>query len=250
MAISVVPFAEPGRERRSALAIAVGVAHPVDATRREEGSERVDVLAAVFDAETGKRHDETRTSLNVVMSPTDARDALFEVMSRLRVQPGRYQVRVGLRLMDGATSSLYSYVDVPDFGRQPLTASGLLLGVTPAPVGGPLTLFQDLAPILPTSRREFRASDVVTLFGRVYRRPSDRRLEVPRVTTTITDTSNVVIAERIDRLPADAWEDQGTADYKLALPLSGLAAGDYLLNVDFEAGSHQASRVVRFSVAR
>jgi VWFA-related protein len=250
--VAVAPFAEPGTTRKAALAIVLGVTQELDPTRRRQArTERIEVLSAAFHPETGKGQGERRLSLNVAFKATDSDTALFEVMSRLPVAPGRYQIRLGVRTADGKTGSVYTHAEVPDFGRGPLTMSGLIFSAAPAPRTAPPDAFKDLTPLLPTARRQFRPADTVTAFARAYRGRSDAMAAtLPRATTRITDASDSVILEQSVDANLDDWRARGFADYAIPMRMAALPDGEYLFALDVEAGPHSARRAVRFLVKR
>ena len=77
-----------------------------------------------------------------------------EVLPRLQVPPGRYEVRLGARTADARSGSVYTFVDVPEFTREALSMSGLVLAVTPSVGAAPAGAYADLLPIVPTARRD------------------------------------------------------------------------------------------------
>ena len=86
--------------------------------------------------------------------------------SRLRVDPGRHEIRVAAEDPSRhVVGSVYTYADVPDFAKAPISLSGVILGLRPARPDGP---FRDLCPLEPTARREFASASHVTAFVRVY----------------------------------------------------------------------------------
>jgi VWFA-related protein len=250
--VAVAPFAEPGATRKAALAVVLGVTQELDPTRRRQArTEPIEVLSAAFHPETGKGQGERRQKLNVAFKATDSDTALFEVMSRLPVAPGRYQIRLGVRTADGKTGSVYTYAEVPDFGREPLTMSGLILSGEPAPRTAPPDAFKDLTPLLPTARRQFRPTDTVTAFARAYRDKSDAMVAaLPRATTRITDASDSLVLEQSVDASLEDWRARGFADYYIPLGTAALQDGEYLLTLDVEAGPHSVRRAVRFLVKR
>ena len=134
------------------------------------------VLGQFWDSRTGTPPDRT------------AKQVEYEAISRLRLKPGRHEVRVAAE--DAAhdlRGSVYTYVDVPDFARAPLSLSGIVLGASAAKPGNVLG---DLLPVTPTAQRQFASSRKVTAFVRAYDTAAQ---EQPPVT---------VAATAIGRLPA------------------------------------------------
>ena len=77
----------------------------------------------------------TRAALNLAMRPeTYQRVKALGVRlnSRTTMAPGRYQLRVGARNpVSGKTGTVFYDVVVPDFSKEPLMMSGLLLSSLP-----------------------------------------------------------------------------------------------------------------------
>jgi hypothetical protein len=78
-------------------------------------------------------------------------DAGFKMQTMAK--RGRHEIRVAAE--DSARDvrgSVYTYVDVPDFAKAPLSFSGVVLGTSSAT---PQKILGDLFPITPTAQREF-----------------------------------------------------------------------------------------------
>ena len=168
----------------------------------------------------------------------------YEAISRLRLKPGRHEVRVAAE--DAARDlrgSVYTYVDVPDFAKAPISLSGIVLGTGAAKPGHVLG---DLLPVTPTAQRHFASSRRITAFVRVYDTAAQEQAPVS-VAAKIVDVHGAVTFQQTATLRPDGSAPH-SADYLLDLPLSTLAAGDYLLTVEATRGKHTVSRDVRFGV--
>ncbi len=143
--MSAVPLALPDK-RESAVAIIVGVRQPI----REAGVrhvEKVDLQVSAFNVE-GKSFGSKRLRADVTLRAGATGLAEYEVLSRLDLRPGRYQLRIAANVGSLSTGgSLYYDVDVPDVGSTPLAMSGLMLGVEPGPVVAPADGLKPLVPI-------------------------------------------------------------------------------------------------------
>ena len=246
MDVAVAPF---GGNRQGTLAIVLGATHPVDGvdrgTRRAGAVETVELLASLFNPETGKFRGSQNAKLSLNWNRTDASAGYYEVLVRLPVKSERYELRLGLKKSDGRTASVYTFAEVPDFRGEALSLSGLVLSVAPAAPAAPRNAFADLMPIVPTARRRFRATDQVAGFVRVYQ----KRWASPAVVTLrVTDERNQVTATRTTRLDEPLNRATNGADYRFDVPMAGLAAGEYLLSIDVEADQRTARRAVRFTV--
>ncbi len=98
-------------------------------------------------------------TVSIALPSNASGDVPYEVLSRLTLKPGRYEIRVALDASPTQRASVYTYVDVPDFAEQPLSLSGVVLAASPAPPSAPVNAFKDLLPIVPTARREFARTD-------------------------------------------------------------------------------------------
>src|SRR5207245_426186 len=89
----------------------------------------------------------------------------FRVLSALDIPPGRYQIRIAGRALNADTSgSVFYDLDVPEFGKQPLALSGLVLTSSFArlvPTAGAIPLLKDALPGPPTATRVFYAFDTL-----------------------------------------------------------------------------------------
>jgi len=170
----------------------------------------------------------------------------YEVLSKIQLKAGRHEIRVaaedpGRHLI----GSVYTYVDVPDFAKAPISLSGVVLGTRSSDRGAP---FSGLIPVMPTARREFAPTDHVMAFARVYQARNDPTLPVT-IITRIIDSSNRTLHESSDKRFEPENPATHSADPSFALPLASLTAGQYLLTIDATRKEKQtAHRDIIFSV--
>jgi hypothetical protein len=238
MDVTVAPFA--AADGKPALTVTLAITQPAE---RAATTERVEVLARVFNQETGKSVGSERRTIGVSWNASTAVAGQYEVLSRINVPPGRYEVRLGAKAADGRLASVYTSVDVPDFSNGPLALSGVVLSATPGPKAAPRDAFRNLMPVIPTSRRTFGPADHVTSLVRAYRRNADGGDLF--ATARITDTNDVIVAEDSASLALEAGR-LATADYGVTLPTGTLPPGDYLLTVHIRDGDRTIDRAVRF----
>jgi VWFA-related protein len=245
LSVSVAPFAVPGAKGEAAVAIVLGVRQEIAADRPQPNGS-VKVVAAAFDRNGRSVQSETQT-VGVTWRP-DAKGRMpYEVLSRLPLKPGRYEVRVALDGAANGRASVYTYVDVPDFSEQPLSLSGLVLAATPSVLSAPKDAFASLLPVVPTAQRHFARTDRVTAFLRVYQRVS-KPAQPASVTARIVDVSDRVLVNEVVSLTADRFADSHGADHRVDLPIERLDAGEYLLTIDAAQGEYTARRGVRFTI--
>lgn len=238
--VTAAPFAAAGERDRSLVAVTVGVSDAKAAADLNE----VEILTAAFDAE-GREVNAVRSTGSVTVRPSGQTGAAFELHSGISLDPGNYQLRVAVHnIRSGAVGSVYTSVDVPGFGRSPLSMSGLVVSATPAVPSNRSSELSGLLPVNPTVRRAFSATDRVTAFARIYQPPEVSK--PTRILTTIVDGNNKESLKREFELSASDFA-KGSADFSLELP-SGLPSGQYLLTVQV-SGPGNLRRTVRFTIA-
>jgi hypothetical protein len=138
-------------------------------------------------------------------------------------------------------------VDVPDFSKDPIALSGVVLATAEASPSRTLLADELLRSILSdglTVARRFARSDTLTAFVEAYTDGRTRPDDV-RVTAVLTSArGDGVRAETGTRVTSEP----GRAGYTVRLPLSVLQAGEYLLTIEARAGGRVATRQVSFAV--
>jgi VWFA-related protein len=192
------------------------------------------------------------TSRHVTVRPPTARGtgaAALGLVSALALEPGSYEIRVGTALSDGTAGSVHTFVDVPNFARESLSMSGVLLHVTPEEPSAPRDEIDGVLPFAPTARRTFTRADTVSAFVQVSQGTSRKDALVPvAMAMHIVDAEDHVVRQQSSTLGPEAFASNRTANAKLAIPIAGLAPGQYLFELGATAGKKSAERVVRFSV--
>jgi VWFA-related protein len=245
LSVSVAPFAMPGAKTEGAVAVVLGVRQEITADRPQP-SGSVKVVAAAFDRNGRSVQSETQT-VGVTWHP-DAKGVMpFEVLSRLALKPGHYEIRVALDGAANGRASVFTYVDVPDFSEQPISLSGLVLAATPSVLSAPKDAFANLLPVLPTAQRHFARTDRVTAFLRVYQKIS-KPAQPASVTMRIVDVSDRVVVNEVANLTADRFAANHGADHRIDLPIERLGVGEYLLTIEAAQGENTARRGLRFTV--
>jgi len=243
LGVSVAPFAA-SRSGEAGVAIVLSVRQPVMANRNDR-SAPVKVIVAAFDRNGRPVRSETQT-LDIRSPAQSTGSTSYEVLSRLSLPPGRYEVRAGVEI-GARRGSVFTFVNVPDFTQPALSLSGVVLAAAAATVSAPRDAFADLMPIVPTAQRVFSRTDRVAGFVRVYQRAA-RPPQPVTITTRVTDVDDHVVWTSAETLAAGAFGETRAADYRLQLPLDRLNAGDYLLTVEASQPSLTASRALRFTV--
>jgi len=201
----------------------------------------VELAATAIDQE-GKSYGTQSQSMDFKVAPDRVAP---DLPSHLPVPPGRYMVRLAGN-SDGRTGTVFVDVDVPDFAKTPLSASGLVLRREPAARVTDQTIAA-LVPFVPTTVRAFAASEDVKAFLRVYQGGKGRIVPV-RMTAKILSDANKVVSNQEAVLESGEFSETRSADYQIALPLAHLSAGDYLFEVEAQSGTRRVQRSARFRV--
>jgi VWFA-related protein len=246
--VSAAAFAEANR--KSAVAIALTVNQPRNTSTGEPAAgtkptTTVDVLARAFDAE-GRVWGTRKLSVKLGLNAGNRGSVSYEMLPRLAVPPGKYEIRVAVQTGNGRSGSVYTFVDVPDFSRSGVSLSGIVLEATPAVAAAPPDAYADLLPVVPTARRDFGGSDRVSAFVRAYQGGS-QALVPATLTTRIVDAKNEQITKSTRELDPSLFAPGRAFDHRFDLPRN-LAAGEYLFTVGIAAGGRTAERALRFRV--
>ena len=249
--VSTAAFGVTGR-READVVVVTAVQEPADSEDRSRAGRadalvvrRVETVATAF-ATSWRSRGAHRQTVELTMRPGVRADADYEVISRLRLAPGRYEVRFGAERA-GRAGSVFVSIDVPDFSKAPLSLSGVLIERSPALLIAPRDALAGLAPVVPTTVREFTASDRVTSFLRVYQGASRAPSDVSVVSTIVGEAGRTLVEHRAG-LDAGRFTPTRSADFRWDLPLTGLPAGDYLLRIDATTAGRSERRDVRFRV--
>jgi hypothetical protein len=235
--VTATPFAVPGR--RDAEVIVVARTEPLSAA---SATRTVDLAATAIDMDS-KPLGTYRQTLQI--SSRDGRQAQPDLPSHLTLPSGRYMVRLAAE-SEGRTGTVFVDVDVPDFTKDPLSLSGLVLQLSPAaPVSD--KAIADLIPVVPTTIRAFDAAADVTVFLRVYQGGKGRVVPV-RMLAKVTNERANVTSNQEAVIEAGEFGETRAADYRVALPVAHLGPGAYLLEVEARSGARRVLRSARFTI--
>jgi VWFA-related protein len=255
--LAVAPFATPG-QRKAAVAVVLRAEPPIPAAvvapipadaapstavptaAPSPGPSRQDVISGVvlaIDPE-GRVVASKKHAGQVPWAPGSNAPPPYELLTALELEPGRYEIRAALDAAPDRRSSVYGFVEVPRFGEEPLTMSGIAVAVQPGAMSAPRGALDGILSMAPTARRAFTRSEIVSVLVRLYRaRPSPTATSL---TVRIVDAANrVVIDDRI----ADAPDE-----YQMPVPVDELEPGEYLLELTAQSGDDRAVRRLRFTV--
>jgi VWFA-related protein len=190
--------------------------------------------------EDGKAQRATRSQFNLTLRP----ESFTRVMSgglrlnpRLTLEPGRYQIRVGARETVGsAIGTVFYDLQVPDFRKEPLMLSNMLIAAASAQLAMTAMADQAAPKLLPgpaVSRRTFTRNDTLTIFAEIYDNISrSQPRQIDTAVSLVSETGQEVFNAR-DSVPNHGNAAQWTV-YELArdIPLKNIAPGRYLVKVE------------------
>ena len=243
--MNAATFAVPDAAR-AAVVLTVGVeAFAAGAPTARGGP--LEVVASAFDR-GGRPKGIARQTLDLSWPASAPQDPRFDVLSRLDLPPGEYEIRVAVSSgADARTASVFSYVTVPAFTSAPLSLSNIIVGATAGTLTAPKDFLASLLPIVPTARREFARTGRLLAFFRVYQGTNRSDPLTPvQLRSSIVDDHDRVVATQAGVLDVGEFAKARTADYYVTLPLATLAAGEYLLKVETTMGARTAGRAMRF----
>ncbi len=236
--VTVAPVAVPGR-REAEVILATRIA-PRDVTAATD----VALTTTAYDSE-GKPHGTLRQTMSI--TPKAGAPVEPDLPGHFPLRPGRYMLGIAAT-SEGRSGGVFVDVDVPDFAKASLSASGLMLQRRPAP---PIRdkFIADLVPFVPTTDRQFMPSDEVAMFVRIYQGGKGKIVPV-RMTARVKNEKNAVASNHEGTLEVENFSQHRAADFEVSLPLDHLPPGEYLLEVDAQSGARHVIRTARFSVGK
>ena len=241
-AVHAAPFKHTQSEASVALAIEIdGVRLPY-AAPDAKGMVANKIELSFFGLnERGKAVSASWSELDLNLRP-ETRDRVtahgVRANPRISLPPGRYQIRIGAReTVGGQAGSVFYDVDVPDFRKEKLMLSGLLMttpSVQQTPSIQPDPVVSKLLPAPATSRREFPQSDLLALYTEVYDNDTSRQpRHIDVAVRVISEQGTDALVSRDELVNGTSgekpWDVYGFAK---RIPLKGLAPGRYVLRVE------------------
>jgi hypothetical protein len=177
-----------------------------------------------------------------------AEERRVDILSRLDLPPGDYEIRAGTTSGDGArNASVFTDVTVPAFDTEPLSLSSIFIGALPGTTTLPRDFMASLLPIVPTAQREFRSGGQLTAFVRIYQGTGRRDPLLPvHVRTFLVDANGQTVTGESVVLTEAQFDSGRSHDHFITLPIANLPSGEYLLRIESAMGGRVAGRAVRF----
>jgi hypothetical protein len=191
----------------------------------------------------GKAQQGRRSEVKLNLRPQTAQAmaaTAVRLSPRISLPPGRYQLRVAARESGGGlTGSVFYDLEVPDFTKQKLGMSGIVLTAATAqvtPTAEPDPVLKPLLPGPPTTRREFYDVDTVAVYAEVYDNLETRVPHSVDITARLIAEDGREVAQRTEaRSSKDLQARGGGFGYSAQFPLADVAPGRYLLRVEAKA---------------
>jgi VWFA-related protein len=204
--------------------------------RKDDAPSHFSIEARVFDAEGQK--ELTRQHRTVAVNQLTHDVILHPVI----LKPGKYQVRVSAQNhTTERAGSVYTDVVVPDYRKEPLTTSGLILSESPSipPIKA--------ASAAPTTKRDFPQATNVQIALSVYsggRTPFQDALADLQVKSETGET----IAKQSRRIELAGDSRLRSSQVMFSLSTRGFAVGNYLLLLSISSGRAVVTRHARFII--
>jgi VWFA-related protein len=240
--ITLRAFAAPFRGEAPNASVAVSVeAQGNDLQFAQKNGKFVDQfeLSAIAVDNAGKVRDGDRSLIDMGLKPeTHARVAQTGVrmQTRLKIPPGRYQLRVAARETGAGRVGTVAYdLDVPDFSSQPLTMSGIAITAASQQLVMTAQPDKELGTALPapaTAVRDFPVNDTLALFVEVYDNALKDPHKVNITTTVLADDGHVVFNSAEERASSELSGKTGGYGHTAQIPLKGFAPGLYTLKIE------------------
>ena len=245
MRVALAPFATPGRSHAT-LVIALGLQQPVLTADRVV--ETVELLSTAFNVSHRRAGSYKQTVQMTLRRTPDGGDAKYEVLSKLELAPGRYNTRFAISsVFRGKSGSVFEEIEIPDFRKEPVSMSGVVMAVSPALPAAPRTFLTSVIPVVPTTQRIFLQGHKPTAFLRVYQGGKKPPTAIV-LTTTIVDEQDRAVHTANETLEAAHFTGESGVEHRFDLPIDRLAPGAYLLRFEASASGKPVTRDVRFVV--
>jgi VWFA-related protein len=230
----------PAANGRTRALVTIEVSYPMGTSEGDLDEDlRVGILALTPDA---KIKASFQRPINLAGGRRPGANATFVVNETIDLPTEKLSLRVGVRSRALARSgTAHLYVDPPDFTGKDLTLSGILIGAAKdaADATGGLESLQGIAPFQPITRRTFATGETIRLFARAFWK---RNADSARVTIQIVG-SEPRPPQTIELPGRPGAGGVREAELDGELPLTGLAAGAYVLRI--EAALPSGAAVVR-----
>ena len=218
-----------------------------------DGTNRVELSYVAIDASGATRGETDFFTLKLTADASaQVGSTGLRILRRFDLPPGRYQLRVAAHDISGARVGSVNYdLEVPDFGKLPLSMSGLLLtsrAGTRILTARADAILQRAMPAPPVALRTFPKDDDVLVFGEIYDRSAGPPHTVD-ITTTVMTAAGTVVWKQADERSSTELQKDASYGHSVRMAMSGLEAGRYVMTVEARSRlGPVASRQLPFDV--
>jgi hypothetical protein len=247
MAVQAAAFRNTGTKKDASVALAIEVdGNRLPFNQLPNGLSSNQLELSLFSLnDQGKAQQGVRTTMDLTLRPETAERVKavgVRANPRLVMAPGRYQIRVGVReTLNGQAGTVFYDLQVPDFTKDPLMMSGLLLTAASAqlmPTPQPDPAVAKLLPGPATSRREFGRNDMLALLTEIYDNNSSQQPRAIDVSVRLLSEDGREVYTSRDTLNNEGAKNPKHWDaysYAKQFPLKDVAPGRYVLRVESQA---------------
>jgi VWFA-related protein len=204
---------------------------------RLANSDRVQLSYFAVDAQGKVKGGNTEAITMNLRPETKSRIEQFGVrmLNRMDLPPGRYTLRFATHDSGGgAVGSVLYDLEVPDFTKQPISISGVVLTSMAASMRPTVRPDEQLRPVLPgppAALRTFPRNDEIALFAEVYDNSANAPHKIDIVSTITTDEGKELFKSEEERDSSELGGKTGGYGYTAKIPLKDLEPGPYVLTV-------------------
>jgi len=242
--IAAAPFAGSAGSM-PAVAIAVSIAEPGVAW---SAVDTLQIEVRSFD-ENGQQESAVRETSRWESHPAGAGERQGLVFARMPLPPGYHELRAVVRSAQlNKSGSVFADVDVPDFVKNPLSLSGVVIHAEPALGNLGTAPIAGLVAAVPTTQREFTRASHVSALLTIYQ-GARGALQPVTLATRILNDRDALVDTTSERLPIERFDNKAReAPWSHDLPIDRLAPGDYLATFEAVMGKQVVHRDVQFHV--
>jgi VWFA-related protein len=245
MDVSAVSFKGEGRNT-SVTVVTTARGRDLTLTERDgKATGELNMFVGAFDKD-GKVKASERPKVTLALRPETYRvlkEHGVRVISRLQLPPGRYELRViGRESSSRLQGSVHHHLEVPDFGKEPFSLSGIVLASTAdasSALGADRLLGGGL-PAPPTTSREFPVGSELAVLAELYNnQASAHKIDITRSVLS-SDGQLISREEGVIDAPRNS-----SYRYMTTVPLNGLRPGMYVLRISARARLAKGEELTR-----
>ena len=200
----------------------------------------------------GKVRGGDRSVLNLGLRPETHERVVaagLRTQTRLELEPGRYQIRVGARETGGGRVGTVNYdLLVPDFSKEKLALSDIVLTAASTQQIMNAKMDEELKQVLPaapTSTREFLPGDVMVAFAEVYDNEPRPVHVVDIRTSVLSQEGQTLFTMSEERSSEELQGKTGGYGHRATIPLKDVPPGSYVLRVEARSRAAQDRAVTQ-----